>query len=302
MDNYKWGIDLGGTKIEGVILDSTNDYKVIERLRVPTEQEFGYQHILNQIKLLIDLLKDKSGITPLRIGMGTPGALDSKTGVLKNCNTQCLIGQTLKKDIEELLGLPFEITNDANCFAMAETVLGAVTELEEKPQVVFGVIMGTGVGGGVVVNGKIINGLHGIGGEWGHNVLDPNGRLCYCGKKGCVETVFAGPALQLFYEQKSGVKKNLKEIYTNYLKGNDPFAKETIDHLVKNFGEAISVIINIIDPDVIVLGGGVNNIKEVAMHAKEAATPYVFNNEVRTQFLLPKLGDSAGVFGAALLV
>jgi len=299
---YKWGIDLGGTKIEGVILDSHQDNKVINRLRVPTEQNKGYQHILSQIKLLLETLESKSGLTPEKIGMGTPGILDPRNGAMKNSNTQCLMGKMMKKDLEALLNMPFVLSNDANCFAMAEAKMGAVKDLETKPKIVFGVIMGTGVGGGLVVNGEIINGLHGIGGEWGHNVLDPDGIDCYCGKKGCVEQVISGPALEQFYKQKSNKQLSLKEIYTNYKAGNDPIAKETMDHLITNFGKAISVIINILDPEVIVLGGGVNNILEIADCAKEAATPYVFNNEVRTTFLLPKLGDSAGVFGAALLV
>jgi predicted NBD/HSP70 family sugar kinase len=133
-------------------------------------------------------------------------------------------------------------------------------------------------------------------------VLDSNGVECYCGKRGCVEKVIAGPSLERFYESKSGSYLPLKSIYENYKEGSDPAAIETINHLVSNFGKAISVLINIIDPDVIILGGGVNNILEVAKNAKDAATPYVFNNEVRTKFLRPKLGDSAGVFGAALLV
>lgn len=299
---YKWGIDLGGTKIEGVILNVDQDFKVVKRLRVPTEQSKGYQHILNQITSLIDQLKKETGLSPQRIGMGTPGTLDPKTGALKNSNTQCLIGKMIKKDIESMLNVPFVLSNDANCFAVAETKMGVVKDLDYIPQVVFGVIMGTGVGGGLVVNGQIVNGLHGIGGEWGHNVLDPNGVECYCGKSGCVEKVFAGPALEQYYEQKTNTKKSLKEIYSNYKLGNDTAAIDTIDHAIVNFGKAISVIINILDPEVIIMGGGVNNIAEIALKAKEAATPYVFNNEVRTSFLMPKLGDSAGVFGAALLV
>ncbi|MDF1697067.1 MAG: ROK family protein [Saprospiraceae bacterium] len=299
---YKWGIDLGGTKVEGVILDAQNDYKVIKRMRLPTEQTMGYEHILEQIKSLIDQLKSSTGLTPEKIGMGTPGTIDPVSGRLKNSNTQCLIGQTIKKDIEQLVNVPFVVTNDANCFAMAETRLGAVSELEELPSLVFGVIMGTGVGGGVVLNGNIINGRHGIGGEWGHNVLDPNGTECYCGKIGCVEKVIAGPALERFYQELSNENRSLKEIYAQYNSGVDPAAQATIQHLVENFGKAISVVINILDPEVIVMGGGVNNIKEVVLGAKEAAIPYVFNKEVRTKFLSPKLGDSAGVFGAALLV
>jgi len=299
---YKWGIDLGGTKIEGVILNSDNNLEVVSRLRVPTEQEKGYAHILNQIKKLVDLLIKESGLRPAKIGMGTPGTLDSKTGVLKNCNTQCLIGQPIKTDVEAILEVPVIVTNDANCFAMAEAKMGVVTDLEYEPEVVFGVIMGTGVGGGLVVHGKTVNGRHGIGGEWGHNVLDPDGEMCYCGKRGCVEKSIAGPALEKYYARLSGKQLTLKEIYANYQQQNDDAAQKTIDHLLTNFGKAISVVINIVDPDVVVLGGGVNNISEVAKYAKEKAVPHVFNGAVNTAFLAPKLGDSAGVFGAALLV
>lgn len=299
---YKWGIDLGGTKIEGVILDSFHDFSVVHRLRIPTEQERGYTHILNQIELLIQKLITASGLTPERIGMGTPGTLDPKTGTLKNSNTLCLIGKPIKKDIESILQIPFSLTNDANCFVMAETKLGVVKDLEYNPEMVFGVIMGTGVGGGLVAHGKIINGLQGIGGEWGHNVLDKGGGACYCGKNGCVEKIISGPALEKYYEDRSQIYLPLKDIYSNYKDGNDPIAKDTIEHLISKFGEAISVIINILDPEVIVLGGGVNNIPEIVQRASEAAKPFVFNNEVRTTFLSPKLGDSAGVFGAALLV
>ena len=300
--SYKWGIDLGGTKIEGVILDEENDLAIVKRLRVPTEQEKGYQHILDQIKKLIDELEQKTGISPERIGMGTPGSMDSETGALKNSNTQCLIGKTIKADIEAMTGIPFVVTNDANCFAVAETKMGAVKDLDFVPEVVFGVIMGTGVGGGVVVHGKILNGRHGIGGEWGHNVLDDDGAECYCGKKGCVEKFIAGPALEAYYKNLTHEELNLRQIYANFESGNDDAAKKTIDYAVDNFGKAISVVINILDPEVIVLGGGVNNIKEIREGAKKATEPYVFNNEARTLFLSPKLGDSAGVFGAALLV
>ncbi len=299
---YKWGIDLGGTKIEGVILDVDQGYKVISRLRVPTEQDKGYDHILNQIVRLVERLKDESGIEPERIGMGTPGTMDPQTQTLKNSNTQCLIGKPLKKDIESLLNIPFVLSNDANCFAMAETKMGIVRDLDYTPKVVFGVIMGTGAGGGLVVNGEVIGGLHGIGGEWGHNVLDPGGAQCYCGKVGCVEKVIAGPAIEQFYESKTGIKRPLKEIYENYQEGDDEAARGAIEHLIDSFGKAISVIINILDPEVIIMGGGVNNIPEIALRAQEAAKPYVFNGVVKTEFLRPKLGDSAGVFGAALLV
>jgi fructokinase len=299
---YKWGIDLGGTKIEGVVIDANKNLSIVKRLRVPTEQVKGYQHILNQIVLLIDRLKEETGLNPEKIGMGTPGTLDPISGALKNSNTLCLIGKTIQKDIEALVKVPFVLSNDANCFAVAETKMGVVKDLDYMPEIIFGVIMGTGVGGGLVVHGKIVNGIHGIGGEWGHNVLDPNGVECYCGKIGCVEKVISGPSLERFYKETSGNQLSLREIHKKHIDGSDPAATETINHLVSNFGKAISALINIIDPDVIILGGGVNNIPEVAENAAQASLPHVFNNEVRTTFLRPKLGDSAGVFGAALLV
>jgi len=298
---YRWGIDLGGTKVEGVILDSEDNNKTIARLRLPTEQKKGYKHILGQIHGVILKLQEETGITPTHIGMGTPGVIDPDTDKMKNSNTLCLIGKSLRIDLEKISGLEFRTSNDANCFAVAETLMGAVTDLDPQPQVVFGVIMGTGVGGGLVVNGNIINGRHGIAGEWGHNVLDPEGVDCYCGKKGCVEKVIAGPSLERYYQEISGIKKSLKEISNEHQNGGDPLATKTINYMVDNFGKAISNILNTIDPEVVILGGGVGNIPDLLDRAVEATKPYIFNDKVETTFLRPKLGDSAGVFGAALL-
>lgn len=298
---YKWGIDLGGTKIEGVILDAENNNETVARLRLPTEQQKGYQHILSQIHGVILKLQEETGIKPTHIGMGTPGVIDPTTNKMKNSNTLCLIGKELKTDMEQLSGLEFRTSNDANCFAVAETLMGAVVDLDPKPQIVFGVIMGTGVGGGLVINGNVIEGRHGITGEWGHNVLDPNGVDCYCGKKGCVEKVIAGPSLERYYEEISGIRKSLKDISIAHQKGEDPLATQTVNYMVDNFGKAISYILNTIDPEVVILGGGVGNIPDLLDKAVEATTPYIFNDKVETTFLKPKLGDSAGVFGAALL-
>ena len=168
-------------------------------------------------------------------------------------------------------------------------------------KVVFGVIMGTGVGGGVVVDGKVINGLQGIGGEWGHNLLDESGGPCYCGKTGCVEQVLSGPALQRYYYQLTGVKKSLKEIYQAHLEGHDGHASKTMERLIRFFGVALSVVVNILDPDVIVIGGGVGNIDLIYTEGVASLGKYIFNNRLDTPVLRPKLGDSAGVFGAAFL-
>jgi fructokinase len=302
MNTELWGIDLGGTKIEGIILNAKTNETII-RKRIPTEASEGYEHILNQIKKLIDLLIEETQLTPIAIGFSTPGTLDPASQTMKNCNTVCMNGQAMKKDLEELLKVKIEMANDANCFALAESTMGIVPEKYPDAQVVFGVIMGTGVGGGLVVNGQVINGKHGIGGEWGHNVLDDNGIDCYCGKKGCNETIFAGPALERYYYEISGTKKSMKEIVENYRKDNDEFATLTLKRLFKSFGKAISYIINVLDPDVVVLGGGVSNIDEVYTEGVKELENYIFNNrKIDTVFLKPKLGDSAGVFGAAELV
>lgn len=296
-----WGIDLGGTKIEGVILDRSN-FEVISRLRVPTEQKFGYDHILGQINKLIGLLQNESGYRPEKIGIGTPGTLDPMLKTLKNSNTTCLNGQPFKQDLEVLIDMPVEMANDANCFALAEARMGAVRREFPEAKVVFGVIMGTGVGGGLVVNSEIIGGRQGIAGEWGHNFLDESGGRCYCGKIGCVEKVISGPALELYYFENSGLKKSLKEIVELASKGADEVALKTVDRMLEMFGKAISVLINIVDPDTIVLGGGVGNIDLLYNEGVERVKKYVFNNRLDTVFLKPQLGDSAGVFGAAMLV
>jgi fructokinase len=299
---YLWGIDLGGTKIEAIVIDSdSND--ILIRERVPTESAKGYEHILSQIKKLISQVSAKTGIQPKAIGFSTPGTLDPGSQTMKNCNTVCMNGQYMKKDLKELLGIRIEMANDANCFALAEATMGIVPEKYPDAQVVFGVIMGTGVGGGVVVNGKIISGKHGIGGEWGHNVLGDDQTPCYCGKKGCNENIFSGPALERFYAEQSGEKRKLKEVVERYRAGGDIHAEATMKRLFTSFGKAIHYIINVLDPDVVVLGGGVSNIDEVYTEGVKALEDYIFNHrKIETVFLKPKLGDSAGVFGAAELV
>jgi predicted NBD/HSP70 family sugar kinase len=180
--------------------------------------------------------------------------------------------------------------------------MGIVKEKFPNAKVVFGVIMGTGVGGGVVVEGKVLNGLQGIGGEWGHNFLDSSGGSCYCGKSGCVERVLSGPDLEKYYESISGTHKHMKEIYSSALNNNDDAAVKTMKRLTVFFGQAISVVINILDPDVIVIGGGVGNIDLIYSEGVESIRKHVFNNRLDTPVVKPKLGDSAGVFGAAYLV
>lgn len=296
-----WGIDMGGTKIEGVILRSKDNPEVRTRLRVPTEKEGGYDHIIGQIGKLVDRMRQDSGLQPEIIGMGHPGALDPQTQTMKNSNTTVVNGMPFKRDLEAALHLPFVLANDANCFAVAEANMGAVKIHMPEARMVFGVIMGTGVGGGLVIDGKVWNGRQGIGGEWGHSYLDDSGGVCYCGKTGCVETLLCGPATERYYAGISGVRRPLPEIVELYDAG-DPAAIQTLDRLMHFFGKGMSNVINILDPDVIVLGGGVGNIDLLYTAGVEKVKEFVFNLRLDTVFLRPQLGDSAGVFGAAYLV
>lgn len=293
---------MGGTKAEGVVLGGSNLQDVLFRDRLSTGAQNGYEHILNQIRKLVDAMEQKMGYRPERLGIGTPGILDPALRTMKNCNSECMNGHPMKDDLEKLLRMKVSIANDANCFALAEARMGVVKEKFPEASVVFGVIMGTGVGGGLVVDGKVINGFHGIGGEWGHNFLDESGGPCYCGKSGCVEKVLSGPSLEKYYQTISGQQMSLKDIYGLY-KSGDKSAVETMHRMTYFFGKAISVIVNIIDPQVIVIGGGVGNIDEIYTEGVASARNFVFNNGVlNTPIVKPMLGDSAGVFGAAYLV
>ncbi|OGS36704.1 MAG: sugar kinase [Elusimicrobia bacterium RIFOXYB2_FULL_49_7] len=291
-----WGIDLGGTKIEGVVLDSLEKEPIL-RTRIDTEAHKGYAHILDQIEKLCAILTDKTGCRPGKIGLGTPGTEDPKLGRMKNCNTTALNGMPLRKDLLARLKMDVRMANDANCFALAEALMGA----GKGAETVFGVIMGTGVGGGVVIKGRILNGLQGIAGEWGHNELIPGGTDCYCGRKGCVETVISGKGLENYYESHAGTRLYLKEIVKQARLGTNPHAAATLKRLITYFGKAIANVINILDPHAIVLGGGVTNIEELYTDGVAEIRKHIFNNRVDTPILRHKLGDSAGVFGAAML-
>lgn len=296
---FKWGIDLGGTKIECAVLDKNNE--VLIRKRVPTGAENGYTHILNQIRTLTGSVASELGVKPTRIGFATPGTLVPATQRMKNCNTVCMNGQPMKADLEATLELPVSIANDANCFALAETLMGAGRRFPDA-ELVFGVIMGTGVGGGLVVNKKVINGHQGLGGEWGHNILEENGDPCYCGKRGCVEKVISGVGLENHYEKLTGNRISLREIAARKEAGNDPAAEATMERLLEYYGRALSTLVNVLDPDLIIIGGGVGNIDLLYTEGYERIKKYVFNEgQLSTPVCKPVLGDSAGVFGAALL-
>ena len=288
------GIDLGGTKIEGILL--SNDNKIIERKRILTRQEKGYEFIIDRVVQLINNMKSISK-KECQIGICTPGALDMKTGILKNSNTICLIGKPIKEDLEKKLNCSIAIDNDANCFAMAEALLGSGKNYD----IIFGVIMGTGVGGGLVLNREIHHGRLFIAGEWGHQILYPNGRECYCSKKGCVETYLSGPALEKEWKKNSNESLPLEKIIELYdTQPNNHYVKWKNEFL-SNFAIALSNVINIIDPDVVVLGGGLSNIDFLYNEGISLIHSNIFSNKKDTPIIPNTLGDSAGVFGAALL-
>ena len=294
LSDYRIGIDLGGTKIEGVVLDAKG--RVLFRERIPTGQEKGYDHILLCLREIYDQMKHRIADMPHTLGLATPGAFSKKTGFLKNSNTLCLNGRLCHRDLERVFDHPVAVENDANCFAMAEALFGAGAGYN----LVFGVILGTGCGGGIVYKGELIRGPQAIAGEWGHMVLDPSGPRCYCGASGCVETFISGGGLESSYERQFGRRLELQEIIKNY-RNQDSEALGFMKEFFAHFGQALANLINILDPDIVVLGGGVSNIDELYAEGVEAVRRRVFSDELLTPITRHVLGDSAGVLGAAAI-
>lgn len=288
------GIDLGGTKIEGVLLDEAN--QSLFRHRVATESAGGYEHIVERVGALADELLRRAPDCAM-VGIGTPGAISQRTGTMKNCNTVCLNERDLPGDLQRRIGRPVRVENDANCFVLAEATCGAAV----GAGVVFGVIMGTGVGGGIVCNGSLLRGAQGIAGEWGHHSIDPDGPDCYCGQKGCVEQYISGPAVERRYHRETNETVAMNEIVARAGNG-ETAAGRVMAELLDRFGRALANVVSILDPDVIVLGGGLSNIDQLYEGGRERVARYVFNDELRTPIRRHALGDSAGVIGAALLV
>lgn len=292
------GIDLGGTKIEAIALDDTG--VELFRERVPTPQG-DYDAIMQAIKSLVDSVEDHIQ-QQASIGIGTPGALSPATGLLRNSNSVCMNGMPVKQDLEGVLNREIRIANDANCFALSEATDGAAASAE----IVFGVIVGTGTGGGVVVNGHILTGPNAIAGEWGHNPLpwprdeERPGPKCYCGKLGCVETFLSGPGLAHDYFIHANEKLTAKEIVAKAEQGDD-VAEDCLQRYEDRMARGLSHVINIVDPDVIVLGGGMSNIQRLYKNVPEIWGQYVFSDKVFTKLVPPKYGDSSGVRGAAWL-
>jgi len=291
---FRIGIDLGGTKIEGIVLDSSGSE--LFRTRVDTQPGKGYAHILDRVRGLYDELAAQIQHQPHTFGIGTPGAISPRTGLLKNSNTVCMNGQPLKTDLELVLDRKIEIQNDANCFTLAEALHGA----GKGKKLVFGVIMGTGCGGGLVSQGEVITGPQAIAGEWGHMSIAPDGPLCYCGLRGCVETFISGGGLEARYAEQFGTKRPFREIVEDY-QADEPKAVEFMKIFFRHFGRSLANLIDVLDPDVVVLGGGVSNFDALYTEGVAEVARYVFSDSLETPIVKNQLGDSAGVIGAALI-
>ncbi len=294
------GIDLGGTKIEGVVLDAAN--RIAVRRRVPTPQG-DYDGTVAAIADLVSALTATADIPRhCPVGVGMPGALSLRTGLVKNANSICLNGKPLDRDLEAALDRQVRVANDANCFALSEARDGAAA----GRRTVFGVILGTGVGGGLVIDGRILTGPNAIAGEWGHNPLpwpDPDereGRACYCGKSGCIETWVSGPGFAAAYAAERGIALTADEIVRAAATG-EACAEAAIERLAQRIGKALATIVNIVDPDIIVLGGGLSNIAALYQLVPAAIQRHAFSDGVTTPVVKAMHGDSSGVRGAAWL-
>jgi fructokinase len=292
------GIDLGGTKIEGIALDDRGGELV--RHRMPTPQG-PYEDTVAAIVALVARIERATGIRG-SVGIGTPGALSPATGLIKNANSTRLIGHPLDRDLEQALGRPVRIANDANCFAVSEAVDGAAA----GAAVVFGVILGTGCGGGIAIDGKVLTGANAIAGEWGHNPLpqprpdEQPGPSCYCGRMGCIETFLSGPGLARDHANMGGVTLTAAEIVSGAESG-DGACQASLERYIDRLARALGSVINILDPNCIVLGGGMSNCRPLYERVPAIWGRYIFSDHVATRLLPPKHGDSSGVRGAAWL-
>ena len=301
------GIDLGGTKIEGLALAA--DGREIDRRRVAAPRG-NYD---DTIRALVDLVGtiehaaaggclDETPKARSRVGVAIPGAMSPATGLIKNANSTWLIGRRLADDLSAALGRPVRLANDANCFALSEAADGSAA----GAAVVFGVIIGTGTGGGLVVNGNIVVGANAIAGEWGHNPLpapeddERPGPPCYCGRSGCIETFLSGPALARDYIARGGDDLSAADVAARAGRG-DPRALACLDRYERRFARAIASIINVVDPDVIVLGGGLSNMTRLYDRVPALWGPHVFSDRVDTRLVRARHGDASGVRGAAWL-
>ena len=294
----RFGIDIGGTKIEAIALDDSGVEVMRERVPTPTAD---YPSLLEAVRDLVVSFESQLG-AEATVGVGHPGVISPATGQIKNSNSQALLGQALDHDLAAILDRPVRLANDADCFALSEATDGAGAGFAT----VFGVILGTGVGGGVVVSGRLVHGPNAIAGEWGHNPLPPSAAGpvelldCYCGRAGCIERYLSGPGISADHLAMTGIATTAAHISAAAQVG-EPDAVATLDRYVERLAAGLAVVINVLDPAVIVLGGGVSNIQALYEQVPERWDRYVFSDRVDTQLAQNLHGDSSGVRGAAWL-
>jgi fructokinase len=295
---FRIGIDLGGTKIEGAALDASGSVRVRRRVATPVQD---YNATIDTIIGLIRSIEQQIG-TAAPVGIGIPGAISPATGLVKNANSTWLIGRAFQRDLERALGRPTRLGNDANCFVLSEATDGAAA----GANAVFGVILGTGVGGGIAINGQILVGANAIAGEWGHNPLswpspdETPGPRCYCGRAGCLESFLSGPGLAADHYRHCGEKLSAPEI-VHAAEGGDAECGATLERYMHRLARGLASVINLLDPDAIVLGGGLSGISALYERVPQLWARYIFSDRVVTRLLPPVHGDSSGVRGAAWL-
>ncbi len=292
---YQIGIDLGGTKMESILFSPEGDELYRKRIPTPGKKSEQYTDVLDSVIALIRETADIiSASAPCTVGVGIPGTVNNRTGLIQNANLTCLTGHPFKADLEKKLDRQVAIANDANCFVLAESRAGVARGYG----LVFGIIMGTGCGGGLYIDGRVHQGQHGIAGEWGHFAIDPQGERCFCGNRGCVETKISGTGVSKSFFKNYGRLLTMEEITEGY-RNNDMQCVRSFEQFLDDFGRCLGGLISILDPDAVVIGGGLSNIDELYTLGVERVRNYAFHERIETPILKNELGDSAGVFGAA---
>lgn len=295
--NWLIGIDLGGTKTEAILLDHHSNEHFRKRVATPAGD---YEATLNTIQTLVQEAEACAGVSGIPVGVGIPGSVSRKTGCIKNGNSTWINGQPMQRHLQDRLQRPVTLTNDANCLALSEATDGA----GKGYHTVFAAILGTGCGAGISVNGQILTGPNGVAGEWGHNPLawtpdtDLQQRPCFCGRHGCNETFLSGTGLSLTHRLRTGQQLSARNITDNAERG-DPEARETLNHYLDHLARGLAAVINVLDPDIIVLGGGMSNARQLYEELPVRLPGYVFGGECDTPVVRAVHGDSSGVRGAA---
>jgi len=281
--------------MESILFSPRGEELYRKRIPTPEKKREQYTDVCDAVvAMVLETADNLSGSDVFTVGVGIPGTVNNRTGLIQNANLTCLTGRPFKADLEEKLERPVAMDNDANCFVLAESRAGAA----QGYGLVFGIIMGTGCGGGLCIDGRVHQGQHGIAGEWGHFAVDPRGEKCFCGNRGCVETKISGTGVRMAFFKNYGRRLTMQEITEGYRK-NDIQCVQSFEQFLDDFGRCLGGLISILDPDAVVIGGGLSNIDELYTLGVERVRNYAFHERIETPILKNRLGDSAGVFGAA---